>query len=92
MIESPFVLESASTRHELDPDDRAALGPVLALYPDSLFAATVDRGGTLALRFANGASITFRQHPSYEAWQGQRAGQLRVVCTRGTTGELAIWD
>jgi hypothetical protein len=42
VIELPFVLESAGTRRELDPEDRAALGPVLALYPDSLLAATVD--------------------------------------------------
>ena len=35
VIESPLVLESASTHRELDPDDRAALGRVLAPSPDS---------------------------------------------------------
>ena len=93
VIESPFALESASTRLELDPDDRAVLGPVLALYPDSLLAATLDPGGTLALPFASGAFITVRQDPRYEAWQVNGPGNYVVVCTPGHdggTGDLGL--
>lgn len=92
VIGSPFIFESAGTRRELDPEDRAALGPVLALYPDSLRAASADDRGTLSLRFESGASITVRQDPRYEAWQVNGPGNYLVVCTPGTSGERAFWN
>jgi hypothetical protein len=40
MIESPFVVAVNGTQLELDPGERGDLGPILALYPDSLQEAT----------------------------------------------------
>ena len=92
VIESPFVLEVSGNRYELDPGERATLGPVLSLYPDSLSSASVDNAGTLFLRFASGATIRVDQDPQFEAWQVNGPGNCLVVCTPGTTGDLAICD
>ena len=92
VIESPLVLEVSGNCYELDPGERATLGPVLSLYPDSLSSASVDNAGTLFLRFASGATIRVDQDPQFEAWQVNGPGNCLVVCTPGTTGDLAIWD
>ncbi|MGA3221830.1 MAG: DUF6188 family protein [Acidimicrobiales bacterium] len=55
-------------------------------------AASVDSAGTLSLRFTSGATIRVDQDPQYEAWQVNGPGNYLVVCTPGTTGDLAIWD
>ena len=91
VIESPFVLQANGSTYRLDPGDRAGLGPLLAIYPDTLVDATVDGSAILVLRFASGASITVEQDPSYEAWQVNGPGNYLVVCTPGTEGNLAIW-
>jgi len=91
VIESPFILELDGNHHELDPRDRASLGPILALYPATLETAAVDDPATLTLRFASGASITVRQDPQYEAWQVNGPDNYLVVCTPGTSGDLAVW-
>jgi Family of unknown function (DUF6188) len=92
VIECPFTLQVGEVTHNLDPGDRANLGPILALYPDRLDEATVDTSATLRLRFASGASIEVGQDIRYEAWQVNGPGNYLVVCTPGTDGKLAIWD
>lgn len=90
-IENPFVLRSGGAVIELDPSDRAALGPVLALYPDSLASGAVTPIGTLTLDFRSGATIEVPASPSYEAWQVEGPGEYLVVCSPGTSGDLAVW-
>ena len=91
VIESPFMLRVGVVTHSLDPGDRSNLGPILALYPDTLEEATVDDSARLTLRFASGASITCDQDERYEAWQVNGPGNYLVVCTPGSDGELAVW-
>lgn len=90
-IENPFVLRSGGAVIELDPSDRAALGPVLALYPDTLASGAVTPIGTLTLDFLSGATIEVPSSPSYEAWQVEGPGEYLVVCSPGTSGDLAVW-
>jgi len=92
VIESPFSLRAEDRELQLDPGDRASLGPILTLYPDSLASASVDEGGTLRLDFASGARIVVPQDPRYEAWQVNGPGTYLVVCMPGTTGDLSIWS
>ena len=92
MTESPFVLNFGEATYNLDPGERAALGPVLALYPDTLEHAAVDGSATLMLWFTSGASITVKQDDRYEAWQVNGPGNYLVVCTPGTDGQLAVWE
>jgi hypothetical protein len=91
VIETPFVLVVDEEERLLDPADRSNLGPLLALYPDSLASASIDEHAALSLMFASGASITVRQDPCYEAWQINGPDGYLVVCTPGTTGDLATW-
>ena len=91
-IGCPFSLRRDGSEVNLDPEDRDSLGPILTLYPDSLRSASIDSGGTLRLEFVSGAEITVPQDPHYEAWVVQGPGEQLVVCTPGTTGDLAIWS
>ncbi|MHB1535011.1 MAG: DUF6188 family protein [Acidimicrobiales bacterium] len=92
VIESPFVLHVGEATYNLDPGERAALGPVLALYPDTLEHAAVDDSATLMLWFTSGASITVKQDDQYEAWQVNGPSNYLVVCTPGNDGQLAVWE
>src|SRR5262249_35961478 len=67
-IESPFILRDGVETHRLDPEDRAALGPVLALYPGSAASLLMSPDGTLEVRFASGAILTVPPDPQFEAW------------------------
>ena len=69
IIECPFVLTVDNVARRLDPDERAGLGPLLALYPASLSAAYVSERAGLHLTFDSGATIVVPQHVQYEAWQ-----------------------
>lgn len=91
VIESPFVLRRDGVEYTLDPGERANLGPLLALYPDSLSAATVDAASTLHLSFVSGATIFVPGDPQYEAWQVNGPGRRLVVCDPGTEGKLSVW-
>jgi hypothetical protein len=91
VIESPFVLTVGRIDYPLDPAARDGLGPLLGVYPDSLRSGHVDPDGTLRLDFASGASITVPSSPRYEAWSIVGPGNALVVCSPGTSGELAIW-
>jgi hypothetical protein len=90
-IENDFVLRRGFAEHVLDPGEREELGPLLALYPDSLTAGSVDVDGTLHLTFLSGATIEVAACDQYEAWQVQGPGDYVVVCSPGT-GELDVWD
>jgi hypothetical protein len=92
VIESPFILTVGGTDHPLDPAARDRLGPLLGIYPDSLRSGHVGPDGTLRLDFASGAAITVPSNPQYEAWSIVGPGNALVVCSPGTSGELAIWS
>jgi hypothetical protein len=90
-IANPFVLRSDGVVVELDPGDRASLGPLLALYPDTLAYGSVTSTGILTLGFRSGATIEVPPCPSYEAWQVAGPDEYLVVCDPGTEGLLSVW-
>lgn len=90
VIESPFTLVSDGEAHELDPGQRAALGPVLALYPDALLALAVGTDGDLRLGFESGASLTVPPDPHFEAWEVSGPGTRLIVCAPGGHA-LSVW-
>lgn len=67
-IECPFTLQVGDTVHQLDPQDRASIGPLLTLYPDTITQLLMSSGGTLRATFASGALLTVEPHPRFEAW------------------------
>jgi hypothetical protein len=89
VVGGAFRLEVDGERWDLDPGDRSGLGPVLALYPDSL-AVAVDEHDTLTLRFVGGAVLRVPPHPQYEAWELRGPGRRLVVGNPG--GELTVFD
>ena len=91
VIECPFVLTVDNVVYRLDPEERAGLGPLLALYPASLSAAYVSERASLHLTFDSGATIVVPQHIQYEAWQVHDDKGWLLVCTPGTSGDLAEW-
>lgn len=68
VIECPFSLRSGDTVIQLDPNDREGLGPLLALYPDSLADLTMAPDGTLKAAFSSGAVLTVPPDHRFEAW------------------------
>lgn len=92
VIESPFVLSADGVEHQLDPQDRSGLGPLLNVYPDDLLAAVTRRDCSLTLEFASGATIFVEQDPHYEAWQIDGPGSRLVVCPPAGDGTLSIWE
>jgi hypothetical protein len=91
VIESPFTLRAGGREYALDPRERGALGPLLALYPDTLNAASTGSDGTLHLTLGSGATITVPPNPLYEPWQIVGPGSAMIVCMPGTEGRLVIW-
>jgi hypothetical protein len=88
-IGCPFVLDDGSGgRHALDPERRGELGPVLALYPDTVAVEVAD-DATLVLRFGIGVTITVPPDPRYEAWELRGPGSRLVVCNPGQ--DLSVW-
>ena len=53
----------------LDPEKRAELGPLAAIYPTCLVSAVIEPNLTLQLTFEDGARIDVPQDREYEAWQ-----------------------
>ena len=90
-IEGPFVLRSGGGAVDLDPGDRATLGPLLAVYPDTLTHGSVSSSGVLTLRFLSGATIEVPSSRNYEAWQVEGPGDYLVVCSPGSEGALSVW-
>jgi Family of unknown function (DUF6188) len=68
VIERPFSLRIGNTVIQLDPNDREGLGPLLALYSDSLARLTMAPDGTLEAVFSKGAAVTVPPDPHFEAW------------------------
>jgi len=91
IIESGFRLTVEGREHDLDPTDRALLGPALTLYPGTLVHAFAAPGGTLTLDFANGARIEVPADQNYEAWQVNGPGSRLIVCEPGGDN-LSIWE
>lgn len=91
IIENAFSLEIGANHYDLDPGDRAGLGPLLSLYPSTLESASLGDDGTLHLSFDNGRSISVPPHAVYEAWQVSGSSTALVVCTPGDSGTLAVW-
>ena len=89
VIESPFTLTVDGREYLLDPGERRGLGPLLALYPDTLTEASTRSDGTLLLAFASGATITVSPDSKYEAWSIVGPGSALIVCQPG--GRLAVW-
>jgi hypothetical protein len=65
-IEGQFVVSDSGQEQVFD-GERAGLGPVLAIYPDTLTSATVDPGGTLRLAFGRGMSIRVDPQSQWES-------------------------
>jgi hypothetical protein len=91
VIKCPFVLTVDDAVYHLDPEERIDLGPLLALYPDSLAAAYVSKGAALHLDFDSGATVVVPQHAQYEAWEAYDDHGWLLLCTPGTDGDIAEW-
>jgi hypothetical protein len=92
VIAGRFELHRDGTHFELDAAERDGLGPVLALYPTTLTAASIDPDGTLRLAFDNGGVIAVPPDADYEPWQIAGPATALVVCTPGIPGVLAVWS
>jgi hypothetical protein len=92
VIGGEFTLHSDGATRHLDPGQRRELGPVLALYPDRVNAASIQTDGTLDLEFDSGARITVLPDLHYEPWQISGPGDRLVVCLPGASGDLAVWE
>jgi hypothetical protein len=71
---------------------KAALGPLLALYPASLTAAHVTDAAALHLEFGSGATLVVPQNAHYEAWEVDNGTGWQLVCMRQTSGDIAEWN
>jgi hypothetical protein len=94
MLGTKFVLHApnAQTTHILDPEVRADLGPLLALFPDAVVNAGANSDASLRLVFASGAVLTVEADPQYEAWQVSGPDGFLVVCPPIGDGTLAVWE
>lgn len=88
VIESPFTLTAGGVTASMD--EREDLGPLLALYPDTLVSMSVGSDCRLRVSFVSGASIEVPADPQYEAWQVVGPGAALVVCQPGGEG-LSCW-
>jgi hypothetical protein len=91
-IGTPFRITIGGATYELDPDTRAELGPVLAIYPATLRSAGIDAQLTLRLEFVGGEVLEVSEDPSYESWEIRGPGARLIVCPPAGVGGLAIWS
>lgn len=91
VIETPFELTVEGAVRLLNPGQRANLGPLLALYPATLTAASVDPDLTLRLSFDGAAAIAVPQHPHYESWHIVGPDSRLIVCPPAGNGTLSVW-
>ena len=90
VIESPFrVTAPDGNEYDLDPGERASLGPVLDLYPNVLVTVTVDAEASLRLAFDSGATLDVPADLDFEAWQVNGPDGFLAVCMPGGAG-LAV--
>ena len=92
VIATPFDLELDRGPRTLDPERRAELGPLLAIYPATLASGAVGADLTLRLTFDHGATISVPQHPTYESWHVVGPGSRLIVCPPAGDGSLAVWQ
>ncbi len=90
-IEGKFSVASPGKRVECLPENRASLGPSLALYGETVEFCRAAKSGALDIEFAGGIRVHVEPDDRYEAWElaGEARG-LRVVC--GPGGALSIWQ
>lgn len=88
---APFVMQLAAggTRH-IDPTDTERLAPCLALVGVGVRSVTVTRGGTLALAFSDGSTLTAVRDPRRAAWDVQGGGVLEGMAYAGEPG-AELW-
>ena len=67
-IGGPFVLATGGAVHRLDPGQRGTLGPLPALFPDSLRWLWASAGGELFAVFESGTQITVAPDRVGRAW------------------------
>ncbi len=79
-IGTPFLLTVEGQPHALDPEARATLGPLLAVYPATGSSATIGANLTLRLVFTSGAVIEVPEDPAFEAWVINGPGSRIIVC------------
>jgi Family of unknown function (DUF6188) len=91
VIGTPFRLITKEGKRTLDPDVRANLGPLIAIYPAYLASAEVETNLTLRLTFEGGATIEVPQNPHYEAWHVVGPGSRLIVCPPEGDGTLSVW-
>ena len=91
VIGTSFRFITDGRERTLDPEKRADLGPVLAIYPTSLASAVVEANLTLSLTFENGSRIDVPQNPHYEAWQVVGPGSRLIVCPPEGNGTPVVW-
>ena len=91
VIEAAFELRTAGVIHELDPEVRTGLGPLLNIDPDTLSTGFVEPDCTLHLEFVTGTRLIVRPDAMYEAWQVRCPGSRLVVCPPAG-GSLSVWE
>jgi hypothetical protein len=67
-IGAPFTLVSDRTTHVLDPEQRDALGPLVALYPSTVRWLWTTPQGELTVVFGEGVVLRVAPHPVVRAW------------------------
>ena len=90
IIHGPFAyLDETGQRHALDPGDRVALAPALALLGREVAVASVSAMSELRLGFTDGSRISAPPGGPYEAWDISGPGNAELLCGMG--GELFEW-
>jgi hypothetical protein len=65
--------------------------PFVLTVDNVVYRLDPDERAGLHLTFDSGATIVVPQHVQYEAWQVHDDKGWLLVCTPGTTGDLAEW-
>ena len=92
-VAAPFSLRTAAGGGRLhDPDDTAALAPVLALLRRRLTALTITRAGELTADFEGGLALEVPPSPRRSAWELQGGGALEGVVYRCPVGGGVPWE
>ena len=92
-LAAPFTLRSAAGGGRLhDPEETAALAPLLALLRRRLSALTVTRGGELTAEFEGGTAIVVEPSGRRVAWELQGGGALEGVVYRCPVGGGVPWE
>ena len=91
VIESPFRVSVGGEQRTLDPEVRADLGLLLAIYPATLASAVIQPDLSLRMVFESGSTIEVPQDLHYEAWQIEGPGSRLIVCPPEGDGTLAVW-